>query len=358
MKKIDAEHLSAEVLMYTGSESQPGMKSAAAAGMVPVEPAAMGVILYQLHFDDSYSAAVSDTLATLDEKIRVMMGGSVRFGEVLGWLSDAWRDDDAFLKSVLGNPALMDDSVAVIASFCSREITEIISAQHVRLLRAPEIIAQLAVNSSTRMAVVEKLLELAQLNGVTVPHMEGFSDSGESGMDNEAFDALIASRSGDASDSEAESVSESDDDEVSAQDAPKTLVLLLQSMNTAQKIRLAMLGNQSERSILLRDSQKVVCMAAIRSPKVQLSEVTKIAGSRNVHEDVISYIAGKAEWVRYYPVMLALTQNPKTPTGLAMGFLRQLRVNDLRDLQRSKNVPTQIARQARAVYQQKSQGGR
>ena len=130
----------------------------------------------------------------------------------------------------------------------------------------------------------------------------------------------------------------------------------IDAMTASQKMRLAALGGKEDRSILLRDSKKVIHMAAIRSPKITAAEASKLASNRSLPDGVVSYISKKREWIRYYPVVVALVNNPKCPLSDAMGFLKKLRSFDLGALQRNKNIPSQLARQAKMLKTRKGGG--
>ena len=127
-------------------------------------------------------------------------------------------------------------------------------------------------------------------------------------------------------------------------------------MNAPQRIRLAAVGTREDRTILIRDARRVVYMAVITSPKMSIGEVSSLAASKNMPDEVIGYIANRRDWVRYYPIVVALVNNPKCPLADALGFMKSLRVNDLKLLQKSKNVSATIARQAQMLYRQKSSG--
>ena len=64
-------------------------------------------------------------------------------------------------------------------------------------------------------------------------------------------------------------------------------------------------------------------------------------------------IAGKREVTRSYPAKLALTTNPKPPQAVAMKFVNYLQDRDLRNLMKSKDVPSVISAHARRVLTKK-----
>ncbi|MCZ6807696.1 MAG: hypothetical protein O7F08_12130, partial [Deltaproteobacteria bacterium] len=113
----------------------------------------------------------------------------------------------------------------------------------------------------------------------------------------------------------------------------------IRGMKVGEKIRLALLGNAAARSILVRDPNRVVSIAAIASPAMGESEAKNAAQSREVSEDILRYIGRKREWLRSYEIKRYLCNNPKTPLALSMGFLSHMRRNDLRALSRSRGVP-------------------
>jgi hypothetical protein len=130
----------------------------------------------------------------------------------------------------------------------------------------------------------------------------------------------------------------------------------ISKMTIPMKIRLAMLGNKFQRSILLRDANRMVAMAAIKAPGVTEMDAARLAGNTSLSDDVISYIANRREWTKLYGVKLSLIQNPKTPMPIAIRFLDHLRDKDLNNIARSKGVPSAISAGAKKRIMQK--GGR
>ncbi len=126
------------------------------------------------------------------------------------------------------------------------------------------------------------------------------------------------------------------------------------NMGVAEKVKLAFLGNREARDILVRDPNKMVAIAAVRSPKIQESEIDAISKSKHVCDDVLRHIASTKEWSKLYHIKLNLANNSKTPIPLVMQFLPHLRELDLRKLAKSKNVSQVVATQARRIAETKS----
>ncbi len=118
---------------------------------------------------------------------------------------------------------------------------------------------------------------------------------------------------------------------------------------TSEKIRLAMTADTDTRGILIRDSNRVIQVAVISNPKITDNEVAAIACSRQVDDEVLRRIAADKEWMRLYPVRLALVTNPKTPINISRKLIPTLNGQDLKNVSRSKSVPTLVANEARRL---------
>jgi hypothetical protein len=133
------------------------------------------------------------------------------------------------------------------------------------------------------------------------------------------------------------------DDDASADAEATNLYQLVQSMSVAEKIKLATLGSKSARRLLIRDTNKIVASAVIKSPKIREDEVQAIAQDRTVADEIIRIILGRRDWVKSYPIRLALAQNPKTPSPKALRLLETLQDRDLRGIAKSRNVASAVA---------------
>jgi hypothetical protein len=132
---------------------------------------------------------------------------------------------------------------------------------------------------------------------------------------------------------------------------------LVSTLNISQKVALALKGNKEVRTLLVRDSNRVVAGAAIRSPRITEEEVSKAASNRSVSDEVIRVIAQSKDLCRSYSVKLALVGNPKTPIPVAMRFLSLLRESDIKGIAKSKNVSSAVAAQAKRLMATKKPGG-
>jgi hypothetical protein len=122
---------------------------------------------------------------------------------------------------------------------------------------------------------------------------------------------------------------------------------ILSTLPVVERLKLAMRGTREQRAQLIRDSNKLVAVSVLSSPKLNESEVETFARMANLSEDVLRIIAMNRGWVKNYAVMAALTRNPKTPLAQSMNFLQRLNERDLKALSIDRNVSEALRLAAR-----------
>ncbi len=90
--------------------------------------------------------------------------------------------------------------------------------------------------------------------------------------------------------------------------------------------------------LLVRDPNRIVASAVVRSPLMQENEVVLISRNRNISDEVLRIVGNTPEWLKSYAVKRNLVENPKTPVSLATRLVQHLREADLRSIAKSKNV--------------------
>ncbi len=129
----------------------------------------------------------------------------------------------------------------------------------------------------------------------------------------------------------------------------ETLLQKVQKKNIAEKIRLAMLAEKEVRTILMRDSNRMIQLAVISNPKITDSEIAAAACSRQIDDEVLRKIASDREWMKNYPIRLALATNPKTPVAISRKLVPTLNRQDLRNISHSKSVSSVVALEAKRL---------
>ena len=119
------------------------------------------------------------------------------------------------------------------------------------------------------------------------------------------------------------------------------------------RIALAMRGSKEDRSILIRDSTKLVAVAVLESPKVTESEVEAFALQKNVLDSVLRAIPMKRKFAKNYTIMRNLVYNPRTPIDASLPLVKILLIQDLRNLVDNKEVSDTIRKTAMRMYRQR-----
>jgi len=121
------------------------------------------------------------------------------------------------------------------------------------------------------------------------------------------------------------------------------------SMHINKKIKLALRGNKDARTILIRDTNKMIRRFVMYNPRISDGEVISVCRNRSADEELLRIVNDKREWIRNYQVKLALVQNPRTPLPIVMKHVPALDERDIRFLARSKNVSATVSAQCRRI---------
>lgn len=150
-----------------------------------------------------------------------------------------------------------------------------------------------------------------------------------------------------------------DEEEPTAEEEPldeeeyQSKYQMAQSMGVSDRIKMAMTGDKEWRSILIKDTNKLVSGAAIKNPRMTESEVLTIAKSAVQNDEIMRVICTNKEWIKNAMIRKALVMNNKTPLPQALRFVATLSEKELAHLAKSKNVNTVIASQARRILMSK-----
>ncbi|MFO7691630.1 MAG: hypothetical protein R6V57_00970 [Vicinamibacterales bacterium] len=122
-------------------------------------------------------------------------------------------------------------------------------------------------------------------------------------------------------------------------------------MTVSEKIKAAMRGAREERTILIRDPNKLVSLAVLSSPKVNEREIESYAKMANVSEDVLRVIGTTRAWTKSYAVVRSLAFNPKAPIAVSLTLVSRLVEKDVRMLSLDRNIAEPVKILARKALQ-------
>jgi hypothetical protein len=341
-------------------------KLMAAKGIAPLRPGDLVLAIYQLSFDEdaAVKAAAEAAPAALPDKVLTAPLAEPLPPGVLHFYAERLAPTRVEpLEKILFNAATADATFVRLAGRLGERELEVIVQNETRLLRCPAIVAALFNNKQARMSSVNRAIELCARHDVRVAGIPCFDEIARSITDDPtATDPAVADPAFDSLLEAAEQVGpdevvEDDDAEPGEKKKKRSVVIDFARLKLHEKIRLATLGNAYCRGNLIRDSNKMVAMAVIRSPLLTESEVVRAAGSRQVCEDVIRYIANQRDYMKLYTVKHSLVTNPKCPVGFSLRLLPHMHAEDLKALARSKNIPSALATAARKLMQTRAQNG-
>ncbi|MBI4508197.1 MAG: hypothetical protein HY698_01090 [Deltaproteobacteria bacterium] len=358
----------------------PPLKLMAARGLAPLpKPADVVSVLYQLSLetDAPLRTTAEKTARELPDRILgTALADPQLDPRVLDFFAELVVSRPSVLEALILNHAAADETIVTLAQQLGERELDLIAQNEQRILRAPGIIGALYMNKNTRMSTVDRVVELAVRHKIAVPGIPAWDEvvaavlgtakptvgqqaAAPASKDAEEIDALFAAAvqvgSGEPEDRVADSSFAEEEKQETAEQAKKKVPI--DRLSIPAKIRLATVGNAFARSILIRDSNKQVALATIRSPAMTDNEVIKFSAFRSLSDEVIRVIANSKDWTKNYQVKLNLVNNPKTPLSTAFKFLPFLQVRDLRSVARSKGIPQALANQAKKLVTAKMSGG-
>jgi len=123
----------------------------------------------------------------------------------------------------------------------------------------------------------------------------------------------------------------------------------LATLNLSEKIRLALTGDKETRTLLSRESNKVILTYLLQNPRLTDHEILQMASNKSLPEEVLAAVLKRREWMKKYPIRLALAMNPKVPLPSSLKLVSTLLDPDLRKIARSRDVSVHIATKARRI---------
>lgn len=124
---------------------------------------------------------------------------------------------------------------------------------------------------------------------------------------------------------------------------------IAQSLGVGEKIKMALTGDKEWRSLLIKDSNKLVNGAVVKNPRITEPEILAIAKSVIQNDEIIRIICQNKEWVKNYEIRKALVLNHKTPLPVALRYMSYLTEKDLGAMAKSKNVSSVLSNAARRI---------
>ncbi len=350
------------------------LKDAASKGALPLPPE----ILFQIQIilaSDKNEKIRENAIKSLkdkdDSEILLILEDKNAPSEIIDFCGRFYLDRQKILEKVVTHPNIPHKTLVEIAPKVNLSIAELIINNQIKLIEEPKIIEALRKNphltpaNLTRLKEIErdflsegkgeyKLSQEAVAEGLTIEEeeIEEKTTEDEKPLEEEIIEKLPI----EVSQEELAGLKGKSEINISKEDVePEKLTVLqrLSKMTVSEKIKTALLGNREERGILVRDSNRLVAVSVLSSPKITESEIDAISQMRNVHQDVLRIIGANREWLKKYKIVKNLVRNPKTPLAISLSLINRLTKQDLKFLVNDKSVPDVLRRTAKRLIVKK-----
>jgi len=268
---------------------------------------------------------------------------------VLAWAVSR-RAEPELREATLQNTSLPDDVIERLAPTLPQALAELVVINQTRLLRSTSLLVAIESNAGLSNDQKRRLRELRETFRV-----------GEQPAPSPAA-AVAAAPAEPPAAEPAPDVEQVPEDEVlmtedeylvrtlSDEDRQKTekvnAVQKIYRSNTAEKLIIALKGTREERSILIRDPNRLVATAVLGSPRITEAEIESISAMKSVSDEILRTIGNHREWTKRYTVLNNLVRNPRTPVGIALGIVPRLNPRDIKGIAVDRNVPEPVRKQA------------
>jgi hypothetical protein len=320
----------------------------AARGFVPLSPAelvrAVGSMLAQ--GDAELSPLCEETFRTFDVPSLL---GAVRMPESRPEQLDAIArrtHERGVLEGILQHRSVANSTLVRLARHIEPDLQDVLITNQARLLAAPEIVESLFENPDLSTDIRRRADEFLEEF-----FLKKERDRGEPVPEAEEADGSAGPVPGPAA---AGATGGGAPESAPAEEEPsRDVVVRLTSLTVAQRIRVAFRGTREERLFLIRDPNRLVSTAVLKSPKTNEADAEAIANMKSVSEDVLRSLAQRREWMKKYALMAAIVKNPRSPIDVTLPLVLRLSQRDQTALATDRNVPEAVRVTAKRIVQRR-----
>jgi hypothetical protein len=269
------------------------------------------------------------------------------------------RPEPELREATLQNTSLPDEVIEELSPTLPQALAELVVINQTRLLRRTSLLVAIESNAGLNNDQKRRLRELRETFRV-----------------GQAEEPAAAPAPAPAADAAPELDSAPEVEEVALQEAVseeefivRTLsdderkatekvsaVQKIYRLDVKDKLMTALKGTREERSILIRDPNRLVSAAVLGSPKMTDSEIEAISAMKNVSAEILRTIGSHREWTKKYTVISNLVRNPRTPVGLALGMVPRLMPREIKSIAVDRNVPEPVRKQAQKFLKSQQPG--
>lgn len=320
----------------------------AAQGALPLKP---GDLLELLHFllgdpEAEVVQAAGEALGRLPpaELLPVLKDRETP-PDLLAWAL-AGRKEKELREAVLQNHSTPDEAIAAAAPTLTQELSELVVINQTRLLRSVPLLEALESNAGLSNDQRRRLRELRETFRIGQEPEAPPPAAPPPVVEAPAAEPEAPLEEAPPPQSEGEAVAHYLSEDERKDEEKVNAVSRIFRMSAAEKVVLALRGDREERTILIRDPNRLVCAAVLGSPRLTDAEIEGISAMKNVSDEVLRRIGHNREWMKRYQIAANLVKNPRTPLGISLGLVSRLTPRDMKALSTDRNVPEAIRKSA------------
>jgi hypothetical protein len=312
--------------------------------------------------DGEISQQAVKTLAGWDEsEIIALLGLKDCPAVILDYFADSQRSEQ-ILRAIADNPSASGETIARMACVVSLELIDAILDNRTRILEFPAILDGIRGNPSANARVLGLVQEIeTEFLGEkrkdytidsAVESESGAGDAGAAQEDVLNFEDEIAMLL--SSPPPLDFELSLDGLPLANDESDANIGSRIASLPPKEKIKYALFGTREARSILIRDTNREVARAVLRSPKLKDNEIEAISAMRSVSEDILREIGNRREWLKNTIIVNNLVKNPKTPASISQNLMSRLRTQDLMLMTRDRSIPDATRNNAQRLVKQRT----
>ena len=309
---------------------------AAARGALPLAGKDFLTVLFFLcnSSDAEIKTSAVKTLRALPGTILdAVLKDSTLHPQLLELLVRARIADTELMGSVIMHPSTAIKTLLYLANKADQDVLERLAEHQNKLCEHPELVEAIIANPNANK---ELKLRLGWQN----PESGSVAETGEDQAVPDAAEDQDGDEEG-RSQVELEALMEEADQE----GLSKYQIAL--ELKVAEKIKMGLTGDKEWRTLMIKQSNKLIQAAVLKNPRITDGEVLMIAKNKTSSEDLIRMILLNKDWMKLYEIKKALITHPKTPIPKAMRLVPFLTMKDIKELAKSRQVSTIVSTAAR-----------
>ncbi len=322
----------AEVAKIMSKWGGHSIRLAAARGALPMSGPNLVTVLFVFYHGENLELKEEalDTLKTLPAQILLAALSQVELHpSIIDFIVKLRYLDSVVMQAALSHRMIGIRSLLFLAKNSTGDVLDMLSHND-EALRKADVLRTAIINNIHADKVMKQRLGWVEPTPEPEPVVEPQSGAN-------------------AEDEEAESPVEEEIEEES-----RSKYQQLQDMPVADKIKMALTGDKEWRTLLIRESNKLVNTAVLKNPRVSEGEVLAVAKNRSASEELIRIVLLNRDWIKLYDIKKALAVHPRTPLQKAVRYMTFLSEKDLRELAKSRDVGQAIVNNAKRMLMAKT----